>query len=181
MISCPAAKQIRCVKPSMATTSPSWTRAATASRIDVTLLISAHLWLICGLSAARHAAAKTSCHLPTRVARGDVRPGFRSSTGRNGCSSCPRSGHVLLRLAFGQISGLVGGHVLLRLAFGQISGLVGGHVLLRLAFGQISGLVGGHVLLRLAFGQISGLVGGHVLLRLAFGQISGLVGGHVLL
>src|SRR2546430_1899541 len=37
MISWPAAKQIRWVKPSMATVSPSRTSAATASRIDVTL------------------------------------------------------------------------------------------------------------------------------------------------
>src|SRR6266571_821940 len=37
MISCPAAKQMRCVNPSMATVSPSRTRSATASRIDVTL------------------------------------------------------------------------------------------------------------------------------------------------
>src|SRR5919201_5606685 len=38
MISCPAAKQIRWVNPSIATVSPSRTRSATASRIDVTLL-----------------------------------------------------------------------------------------------------------------------------------------------
>ena len=36
MISWPAAKQIRCVKPSIATVSPSWTSAATASRIEAT-------------------------------------------------------------------------------------------------------------------------------------------------
>src|SRR5438067_10954281 len=36
MISCPAAKQIRWVNPSMATVSPSRTRSATASRIDAT-------------------------------------------------------------------------------------------------------------------------------------------------
>src|SRR5439155_23754771 len=36
MISCPAAKQIRCVKPSMATVSPSRTSSAMASRIVVT-------------------------------------------------------------------------------------------------------------------------------------------------
>src|SRR3954453_10083836 len=38
MISCPAANEIRCVKPSIATVSPSWTSSATASRIVVTLL-----------------------------------------------------------------------------------------------------------------------------------------------
>src|SRR5438034_9208173 len=38
MISWPAAKQIRWVNPSMATVSPSRTRSATASRMDVTLL-----------------------------------------------------------------------------------------------------------------------------------------------
>src|SRR3990172_1393600 len=38
MISCPAAKQMRCVKPSIATVSPSWTSSATASFIVVTLL-----------------------------------------------------------------------------------------------------------------------------------------------
>src|SRR4029077_5968593 len=38
MISWPAAKEIRCVKPSIATVSPSWTSAATASCIVVTLL-----------------------------------------------------------------------------------------------------------------------------------------------
>src|SRR4029450_11309035 len=37
MISCPAAKQIRWVKPSIATVSPSRTRSATASRIDARL------------------------------------------------------------------------------------------------------------------------------------------------
>src|SRR5439155_16253678 len=37
MVSCPAAKQIRWVKPSIATVSPSRTRSATASRIVVTL------------------------------------------------------------------------------------------------------------------------------------------------
>src|SRR5438876_6262127 len=37
MISWPAAKQIRCVKPSIATVSPSRTRSATASRIEATL------------------------------------------------------------------------------------------------------------------------------------------------
>src|SRR5438445_13712948 len=37
MISCPAAKQIRWVNPSMATVSPSRTRSATASCIDTTL------------------------------------------------------------------------------------------------------------------------------------------------
>src|ERR1044072_2729748 len=37
MISCPAAKQMRCVKPSITTVSPSWTCAATASRMVVTL------------------------------------------------------------------------------------------------------------------------------------------------
>src|SRR3954470_22340895 len=37
MISCPAANEIRCVKPSMATVSPSWTSSATASCIVVTL------------------------------------------------------------------------------------------------------------------------------------------------
>src|SRR2546429_759144 len=37
MISCPAAKQIRWVKPSIATVSPSRTRSATASRIVVCL------------------------------------------------------------------------------------------------------------------------------------------------
>src|SRR5919197_2249148 len=40
MISCPAAKQMRWVKPSMATVSPSRTRSATASRIEVTLPVS---------------------------------------------------------------------------------------------------------------------------------------------
>src|SRR3989304_5341250 len=39
MISCPAAKQMRCVKPSIATVSPSWTSSATASFIVVTLLL----------------------------------------------------------------------------------------------------------------------------------------------
>src|SRR3954447_3627072 len=39
MISWPAAKQIRCVKPSIATVSPSWTSSATASCIDATLVI----------------------------------------------------------------------------------------------------------------------------------------------
>src|SRR3954453_16802651 len=38
MISCPAANEIRCVKPSIATVSPSWTSSATASCIVVTLL-----------------------------------------------------------------------------------------------------------------------------------------------
>src|SRR6185312_14656976 len=38
MISCPAANEIRCVNPSIATVSPSWTRSATASCIVVTLL-----------------------------------------------------------------------------------------------------------------------------------------------
>src|ERR687896_2587492 len=37
MISCPAAKQIRCVKPSMATVSPSRTISLIATRIEVTL------------------------------------------------------------------------------------------------------------------------------------------------
>ena len=37
MISWPAANQMRCVKPSMATVSPSRTRSAIASRIDATL------------------------------------------------------------------------------------------------------------------------------------------------
>src|SRR5829696_287997 len=37
MISCAAAKQMRCVKPSMTTVSPSCTKRATASRIDMTL------------------------------------------------------------------------------------------------------------------------------------------------
>src|SRR6476659_631502 len=37
MISCPAAKQIRWVKPSIATVSPSRTRSATASRIGACL------------------------------------------------------------------------------------------------------------------------------------------------
>src|SRR4051794_40521905 len=37
MISCPAANEIRCVNPSIATVSPSRTSSATASRIDVTL------------------------------------------------------------------------------------------------------------------------------------------------
>src|SRR6185295_17448008 len=37
MISCPAAKQIRCVKPSIATVSPSRTSASTASCIVATL------------------------------------------------------------------------------------------------------------------------------------------------
>ena len=36
MISCPAAKQMRCVNPSMATVSPSRTRSAMASRIVAT-------------------------------------------------------------------------------------------------------------------------------------------------
>src|SRR5215213_4224977 len=39
MISWPAAKQMRCVKPSIATVSPSWTSSATASCIDATLVI----------------------------------------------------------------------------------------------------------------------------------------------
>src|ERR1041385_2373565 len=38
MISCPAADEIRCVKPSIATVKPSWTSSATASCIVVTLL-----------------------------------------------------------------------------------------------------------------------------------------------
>src|SRR5262245_53762276 len=38
MISCPAANEIRWVKPSIATVSPSWTSSATASCIVVTLL-----------------------------------------------------------------------------------------------------------------------------------------------
>src|SRR5436853_1117987 len=38
MISCPAANEIKCVKPSIATVSPSWTSSATASCIVVTLL-----------------------------------------------------------------------------------------------------------------------------------------------
>src|SRR5512147_3033898 len=37
MISCPAAKQIRWVKPSMTTVSPSWTWAAMASCMETTL------------------------------------------------------------------------------------------------------------------------------------------------
>src|SRR2546429_8090631 len=37
MISCPAAKQMRWVNPSMATVSPSRTSSATASRIEATL------------------------------------------------------------------------------------------------------------------------------------------------
>src|SRR4030065_2186644 len=39
VISCPAAKQMRCVTPSIATVSPSWTSSATASFIVVTLLL----------------------------------------------------------------------------------------------------------------------------------------------
>src|SRR6187401_2148493 len=39
MISWPAAKQIRCVNPSIATASPSRTRSAIASRMDATLLV----------------------------------------------------------------------------------------------------------------------------------------------
>src|SRR5204863_6547965 len=49
MISCPAAKQIRWVNPSMATVSPSRTRSATASRIDVTLPPSAIAAVTSGL------------------------------------------------------------------------------------------------------------------------------------
>ena len=36
MISCPAAKQMRCVNPSITTVSPSCTNAAIASRMDRT-------------------------------------------------------------------------------------------------------------------------------------------------
>jgi hypothetical protein len=39
MISWPAANEMRCVKPSIATVSPSRTTAATASRIVATLLV----------------------------------------------------------------------------------------------------------------------------------------------
>src|SRR6266480_5495285 len=53
-ISCPAAKQMRWVKPSMATESPFRTRSATASRIDVTLLAGM------GVGSAR-------CHLGARL------------------------------------------------------------------------------------------------------------------
>src|SRR4249920_2966311 len=52
MISCPAAKQIRCVKPSIATVSPSRTNASTASCIVATL---SELTRPSVLGAAQHA------------------------------------------------------------------------------------------------------------------------------
>src|SRR3712207_6127409 len=56
MISWPAAKQIRWVKPSIATVSPSRTSSATASRIDATLLIaSSRFWRPAVLRAAEDA------------------------------------------------------------------------------------------------------------------------------
>src|ERR1035437_2716256 len=73
MISWPAAKQMRCVKRSMATTSPSWTRAATASRIDVTLLIGAHLTITShssGCTAAANGTGHQSCHICGRPQKG---------------------------------------------------------------------------------------------------------------
>src|SRR5450759_2126618 len=63
MISCPAAKQIRCVKPSMATT----------SRIDVTLLIVAHLTITShssGCTAAANGTGHQSCHICGRAQEG---------------------------------------------------------------------------------------------------------------
>ena len=44
MISCPAAKQMRCVKPSIATVSPSRTSSAIASRIDATFEVAHRPW-----------------------------------------------------------------------------------------------------------------------------------------
>src|SRR4249920_2090425 len=52
MISCPAAKQIRCVKPSIATVSPSCTNASTASCMVATL---SELTRPSVLGAAQHA------------------------------------------------------------------------------------------------------------------------------
>src|SRR5262245_64429345 len=59
MISCPAAKQMRCVNPSIATASPSRTRDAIASRIDATLVV------VIGRSARR-------LDLVERTGRGDL-------------------------------------------------------------------------------------------------------------
>src|SRR5690349_2344849 len=43
MISCAAANEIRCVNPSSAMTSPSWTCAATASRMETSLSVTQQL------------------------------------------------------------------------------------------------------------------------------------------
>src|SRR5664280_1856561 len=85
MISWPAAKQMRCVKPSMATTSPSWTKAATASRIDVTLLIGAHLAITSYSSrctAAGNGTEHQSCHI-----RGQAPEGRRTGPISTSCES----------------------------------------------------------------------------------------------
>src|SRR3954466_15344815 len=70
MISCPAAKQIRWVKPSIATVSPSRTSSATASRIVATLLVIAALAgdLGAGLLEDRH--GRVGLVLPEHQRRG---------------------------------------------------------------------------------------------------------------
>src|SRR6188474_811421 len=82
MISCPAAKQMRCVNPSIATASPSRTRSAMASRIDATLLV------VIGWSARRldlvAGAGRGDLGVDLVVVAGDLGDGLREDPDR-GC------------------------------------------------------------------------------------------------